>query len=201
MNKNKTPTCGFCGRNLHCQLLSGCITDAFCFGCKRDIPLDAITFIEDPQKAISVKQPWAYLICAGIKDIENRTWPLPEKYKGERVFIHASAKPDKEPYMIFTDEQASLFIETDLDYIMLQSYSQTSQIIGSVRFVDCVINNPSIWAEKSPMENKDGKEFLIGKPIYNWIVADPILFDEPIIEVKGKLSFWDCSNYLNETAI
>lgn len=31
-------------------------------------------------KAISVKQPWAYLLCAGIKPIENRTWPLPEKH-------------------------------------------------------------------------------------------------------------------------
>lgn len=44
-------------------------------------------------KAISVKQPWAYLLCAGIKPIENRTWPLPEKHKGERTFIHAGAKP------------------------------------------------------------------------------------------------------------
>jgi len=31
-------------------------------------------------KAISVRQPWAYLICAGIKDIENRTWKCPQKY-------------------------------------------------------------------------------------------------------------------------
>ncbi len=28
-------------------------------------------------------------------------------------------------------------------------------------------------------------------PIYNWVVADPILFEEPILDVKGKLSFWD----------
>ena len=28
--------------------------------------------------AISVKQPWAYLLCAGAKDIENRTWKCPE---------------------------------------------------------------------------------------------------------------------------
>jgi len=42
-------------------------------------------------KTLSVKQPWAYLLCAGIKDIENRTWKT--NYRG-RVFIHASAKPD-----------------------------------------------------------------------------------------------------------
>jgi len=38
-------------------------------------------------KVLTVKQPWAYLLCAGIKDIENRTWKLPEKYRGERVLI------------------------------------------------------------------------------------------------------------------
>ena len=43
-------------------------------------------------KAISIKQPWAYLIASGIKDIENRTWKCPEKYIGTRVLIHASAK-------------------------------------------------------------------------------------------------------------
>ena len=25
-------------------------------------------------KTISVQQPWASLICAGIKDVENRNW-------------------------------------------------------------------------------------------------------------------------------
>ena len=39
--------------------------------------------------AITIKQPWAYLIAAGIKDIENRTWPT--KFRG-RVLVHAAAK-------------------------------------------------------------------------------------------------------------
>lgn len=44
-------------------------------------------------KAITIKQPWASLIVHGIKDIENRTWPCPKKYLGQRVLIHASGKP------------------------------------------------------------------------------------------------------------
>lgn len=43
-------------------------------------------------KAISIKQPWASLIAHGIKDIENRTWPCPKKYIGQRVLIHASQR-------------------------------------------------------------------------------------------------------------
>ena len=44
-------------------------------------------------KAISIKQPWASLIVEGLKDIENRTWKCPEKYIGQRVLIHSSARP------------------------------------------------------------------------------------------------------------
>lgn len=94
--------------------------------------------------AISVKQPWAYLICSGIKPIENRTWKLPEKYKGQRILIHASAKTDKEPYMLFNDAQIDAIGNDIMDVVA--SYYNNSAIIGSVVFSDCVINHPSIWA-------------------------------------------------------
>lgn len=42
-------------------------------------------------KALSVKQPWAWLICRGIKDIENRTWFT--RYHGD-LLIHASLELD-----------------------------------------------------------------------------------------------------------
>lgn len=29
------------------------------------------------------------------------------------------------------------------------------------------------------------------KPTYNWVLEDPVLFDKPILNVKGKLSFWE----------
>ncbi|WP_245839042.1 ASCH domain-containing protein [Yersinia kristensenii] len=42
-------------------------------------------------KALSIRQPWAWLIVNGYKDIENRTWNT--KCRGP-VLIHAStAKP------------------------------------------------------------------------------------------------------------
>ncbi|WES88803.1 ASCH domain-containing protein [Dickeya fangzhongdai] len=39
-------------------------------------------------KALSIRQPWAWLIVNGYKDIENRTWHT--KYRGQ-VLIHAAA--------------------------------------------------------------------------------------------------------------
>ena len=144
-------------------------------------------------KAISVKQPWAYLLCAGIKPIENRTWILPEKYKGERVLIHASGKTDKEPYMLFDDAQIEAIGNDIMDVVA--SYHNTSAIIGSVVFTDCAINHQSVWAEKTHMA-KLGEHELPSclyhpyKPTYNWVASDPILFDKPI-PAKGKLSFWN----------
>jgi hypothetical protein len=43
-------------------------------------------------KAITIKQPWAFLIVEGVKDIENRTWKT--NFRG-RVLIHASKTPAK----------------------------------------------------------------------------------------------------------
>lgn len=159
---------------------------------------------------ISVKQPWAYLICSGIKPIENRTWKLPEKYKGQRILIHASAKTDKEPYMLFNNAQieAALLRNDIMD--VAASYYNTSAIIGSVVFSDCVINHPSIWAEKTEVDctnpikcgswNTDScqdgciNHYGLKKPIYNWVCENPILFDKPVLNVKGKLSFWNYPN-------
>jgi hypothetical protein len=42
-------------------------------------------------KVISIRQPWAYLIAKGEKDVENRTWTT--NYRGE-LYIH-SAKTAK----------------------------------------------------------------------------------------------------------
>lgn len=156
----------------------------------------------DLNKAISIKQPWAYLICAGIKDVENRTWAT--KYRG-RVYIHASAKSACNngcSSHLFTEQQIRAIKQNipahpDLDKdFQGNSYSpfffeehQLSAIIGQVDIVNCISKarngkgSVSIWAEPN---------------CFHWILRNPVLFDKPILNVKGKLSFWDCSEYLTD---
>ena len=50
-------------------------------------------------KVLSVKQPWAYLLVSGIKDIENR--PRRTHFRG-RILIHASAKIAGEPHEVLS---------------------------------------------------------------------------------------------------
>ena len=43
-----------------------------------------------PEFALSIRQPWAWLIVNGWKDIENRSWPT--RFRGS-VLIHAGKSP------------------------------------------------------------------------------------------------------------
>ena len=147
-------------------------------------------------KAITVKQPWASLICTprkedpakGIKDIENRTWKCPSKYIGKRILIHSSGKSVNIGLYFNAPFTRAQWAEMNIDENFRNKcngntlkFLPKSVIIGSVKIVDCVINHPSIWADETKK---------IHPPIYNWVLADPILFPEPI-PAKGKLSFWN----------
>lgn len=177
------------------------------------------------ETAISIKQPWAYLIASGIKDIENRTWTCPQKYIGKRVLIHASASAHKSIRKLLNADQINTVFKSDLynDTDFAKVYS-TGAIIGSVEIVDCVINHTSIWAEKTidsvcPLchrivENKkEDRQFCVDcrrvldkgidyyDIIYNWVLEKPILFDEPITNVKGMLGFWKYTHSISQNEV
>jgi len=133
-------------------------------------------------KVKTIKQPWASLIVAGIKNIENRSQPT--KYRG-RILIHSSAKPAGLILDLLNENQLSQLTDEQYTNVLCSPFSA---IIGSVEIVDCVVNHPSIWAEKTFFDEFDPTHNE--KPTYNWVLANPIKFDEPILNVKGKLSFW-----------
>jgi len=165
-------------------------------------------------KALSIKQPWASLIAHGIKDIENRTWRT--HFRG-KIYIHASGQIFpffKGKNLAFTPSQwddinkkVDVHIKEEKEKFFL-----TSAIIGEVDIIDCVQDHPSIWAEKS-MKKPHIDDFTLldngiehtnetdyyhalhvfnnQKPIYNWVLANPVLYEKPILNVKGKLSFWE----------
>ena len=138
-------------------------------------------------KTLSIKQPWASLIALGIKDVENRTWKT--KFRG-RILIHASAATVFDAYLPnggivgnWIDKHGYGWHYNNIPH---------SAIIGEVDIVDCMINNQSIWAEKSEPELWDDLGYPIyDRPIYNWILANAVLYNAPISNIKGKLSFWE----------
>ena len=70
--------------------------------------------------AISIRQPWAWLIVNGYKDIENRSWCPPEKVIDQSVLIHAGkAKPTKED-LTFLWKMMKELDQTDVYFEMLK---------------------------------------------------------------------------------
>ena len=128
-------------------------------------------------KAITIKQPWASLIAAGLKDIENRTWKT--NFRG-RVLIHAAKVSVKDGWSALNGMQIKKVSKHKYKLYGDNEDLPKGAIIGSVEIVDCVQNHPSPWAEKG---------------VWNWVLANPILFPEPI-PAKGKLSFWEYDKIL-----
>lgn len=191
--------CPRCGMPILATVVEGVVTEfEYHFKCEA-CECEGFDYDVEIMKAISIRQPWAYLCAVGIKPIENRTWKLPEKYKGERVLIHTGAKPDERHRnmgLLFTQDQWNVLpgdsYNTPNQKYMIHGVWDKSAIIGSVEIVDCVENNPSIWAEKSKVQyltTERGRDIRITK-IYNWVLKNPILFEKPILNVKGKLSFF-----------
>ena len=129
-------------------------------------------------KAFSIQQPWGSLICAGIKDVENRKWAL--KATPLTVLIHVGAKRHK------IDEDTMPLIWANpiedaqtMGIIGKINDMPTSAIIGVATIDRCEEENFSIWAQDGP-----GAE-------YKWVMRDVKLFKEPILNVKGKLGIFE----------
>jgi hypothetical protein len=133
-------------------------------------------------KVLSVKQPWASLIVNGIKDVENRVWKT--NYRGE-LLIHATAEPAFEFSQYTIHFKAAQIIEY-VNYLG-KSTNQfnpdkiiNSAIIGKVDLVDCIKDSKSVWAIPD---------------CWNWVLENPVLFDAPILNVRGYQRIW---NYKGE---
>jgi len=93
-------------------------------------------------KAISIRQPWAWLIVNGHKDVENRTRRT--KFTGP-LWIHASATMTKADYFACT-----IFIAGFAGRWRLPAYDILRDefcggIVGSATLVNCVDHSDSLW--------------------------------------------------------
>jgi hypothetical protein len=116
-------------------------------------------------KAISIRQPWAWLIVHGHKDIENRTWRT--KHRGP-ILIHASKTVDWEAVELVREILAEEGIDFPDDDAL-----ETGGIVGQAKILDCVSESDSEWF--------DGPYgFVIGP-------AEPMLF----IPCQGRPGVFD----------
>ena len=84
-------------------------------------------------RALSIRQPWAWLIVSGRKPIKNRTWTT--TYRGP-VLIHAALKMDAAPLLEIAENHG---VTVDMQEL------QRGGIIGRVELVDVIRHSSSEW--------------------------------------------------------
>lgn len=77
-------------------------------------------------KALSIQQPWAWLIVNGFKPVENRTWRT--DYRGP-LLIHAGKK---------VDEDGIWWVRDGFPEIQLPQRYDLGGIVGQVELTACV---------------------------------------------------------------
>ena len=137
-------------------------------------------------KALSIRQPWAWLIAAGYKDIENRSWHT--QVRGT-ILIHAGKTVEDPEYpqqlMQFQIARESDDKDYDADTIKevqainryrtaYDSPAMRGAIIGAAEISDCLHASTSLWYQGD----------------HGFLLRNPKLFDVPIPWI-GKLGFFE----------
>ena len=117
-------------------------------------------------KALSVRQPWAFLICSGKKKCENRSWQ--NSIKG-RVLIHSPALRARVAPPV-SDPRVNV----------------RSAIIGAVTIVGC-------YTLEAYIRTYGASEFVEGPWCFR--LEDPVFFDKPI-PLPGALKFFEVPDEL-----
>jgi hypothetical protein len=115
-------------------------------------------------KVLVVRQPWAWLIVHGFKDIENRSWKT--RYRG-KLLIQASANLPSKDHL----EEDRRWVKKR--GVKLPEELETGGIVGMVELVDCVYRSRSKWFEG---------------PV-GWVLIKPKRL--PFMPLKGRLGLFD----------
>ena len=126
-------------------------------------------------KVLTIRQPWASLIMAGLKEYEFRSWKT--NYRGE-ILIHAGKTIGRE-----AEKRLKKYLSDKLP---------TGKILGKVNLMDCIKVTPQFLSELRKV-NPDIYTKSVFKEEYAWNVTVLEKFDKPIA-IKGKLSLWNYSD-------
>jgi hypothetical protein len=125
-----------------------------------------------PNKAISIRQPWAWAICHAGKDIENRDWPT--NFRGP-VCIHAAKGMTRDEFDSFVDLARVMHRNGTWtgEFVPEAKELDRGGIVGTAEIVGCVTASESPW--------------FFGR--YGFVLRNvrPVEF----IPCKGALSFFD----------
>lgn len=125
--------------------------------------------------ALSIRQPWTWLILHAGKDVENRDWPT--RVRG-RILLHAGKALDVDATRdVFSGVNPATndLLRFDVKPFEMETPTRfdVGGIIGEVEIVDCVDESESPW--------------FFGR--YGFVLRNPKPL--PFVPYKGRLGFFE----------
>lgn len=132
-------------------------------------------------RAITLWQPWAGFVAAGLKRIETRSWPT--SHRGE-IAIHAGMHP----MFCDTDDLALALLEMRTKSKDLAAYEKLlarGAVVAAAILVDCV-------RTEDVAVDLGETELLLGnysRGRWAWLLGNVIALDHPV-PCRGKQGLW-----------
>ena len=147
--------------------------------------------------AITLHQPWATLITLGVKTVETRSWPAPERLLGQTFAIHAGKRLVRRPGGRIERELRDRVGRDWLRTIPAGAVVTTATMAGVAR-VECVdpMTGHAVHEAGTEMGCAVGRgrtpvdpwgDFSAGR--WLWFLTDVVTLSVPIPAV-GHQSFW-----------
>lgn len=126
-------------------------------------------------KAISMRQPWASMTAAGLRDVDVQNRDT--KYRGS-VLLHASSRRVSRDFGADVPAEQLCRVRNAqmMGFIPYDEEMPVSAVVGYARLVECAPQMvDSVWSGTG----------------VNWVLEDARLFDTPIPGIKGKQGLFD----------
>jgi hypothetical protein len=137
-------------------------------------------------KALSLTQPWAWLMVHGPKRIENRPWNAPRAIIGQRFALHAALSWDAEAHEDVLEE---VYGPVPPGYPEVRAGFAAGAIIG-LATLDRVVQLTSgliPTAHELAQVEPDQRRWFFGP--YGFVLSGMTALRGPV-RCKGSLSFW-----------
>ena len=130
-------------------------------------------------RALTVRQPYADAIAHGAKPVENRTKPLPPKYAGVPVLLHAA----KDTHVTrITAVDLAEFTRARID-----DWTDTrSAILAVIRFRGSHLSSDDTWCCR-PWGQVPTR---VQPEVWHWEIDQVTLLATPV-HATGALGFWN----------
>lgn len=125
-------------------------------------------------KALSIRQPWAWLIIHGFKPLENRSWNT--QFRG-RFFVHAGLRIDLDGYKFVADAFPDL-----VALVPPPSAIELGGLVGHVELVECRAPGAVPASNPAAAWYQGQYAFMLERPV-----------QVPFVPMKGRLGFFDSS--------